>query len=42
MGVLSHAYISEKACAILNDDHISHTIYERELFALVNIALNFG
>jgi hypothetical protein len=38
MGLISYTSISKKSCAILNDSHISHTISDRELFALVSIA----
>jgi hypothetical protein len=29
---------SKKACAILNDSHMSYTVYDRKLFAFVQIA----
>jgi hypothetical protein len=38
MGLLSHTAFSEKACATLNDGHMSHTVYQRELFVSVHIA----
>jgi hypothetical protein len=38
MGLLAHTHYPEKVCAIINDSHISHTFYDRKLFALENIA----
>jgi hypothetical protein len=38
MGLLSHTSFSEKACAILYDGHILHTLYDGKLFALETIA----
>jgi hypothetical protein len=38
MGLLSHTSFSEKACTILNDGHISHTVNDQKLFVLENMA----
>jgi hypothetical protein len=38
MDLLSHTGFSQKACAIVNDGHMSHTVYVRKMFAFVQIA----